>query len=62
MLNIYDLSYLLKEQKLGRCKSMDSKCNQIVGRSALDNKRYTSIRRHGGGGFGGYDLDKEVFE
>ena len=41
---------------------MDSKCNQVVGRTALDNKRHTSIRRHGGGGFGGYDLDKEVFE
>ena len=33
---------------------MESKC--ISGNSP----KYTSVRRHGGGGFGGHDIEKEV--
>ena len=50
----------LSERKLGRCKSMDSKSNRLVAGSGVDSSRHTSFRRHGGGGFGGHDVDKEV--
>ena len=41
---------------------MDSKSNRLVAGSGVDKSRYTSIRRHGGGGFGGHDIDKEVIK
>ena len=50
----------LSERKLGRCKSMDSKSNRLVAGSGVDSSRHTSFRRHGGGGYGGHDIDKEV--
>ena len=39
---------------------MDSKSNRLVAGSGVDSSRHTSFRRHGGGGFGGHDIDKEV--
>ena len=39
---------------------MDSKSNRLVAGSGVDSTRHTSFRRHGGGGYGGHDVDKEV--
>ena len=46
--------------KFERCKSMDPKPTSIIKTNSGSSLRYTSVRRHGGGGFGGQDIEKEV--
>jgi hypothetical protein len=50
--------------KLERCKSVDPKQiydpNTINKSNSGGSLRYTSVRKHGGGGFGGQDLEKDV--
>lgn len=39
---------------------MDPKPSSIIKTNSGSSLRYTSVRRHGGGGFGGQDIEKEV--
>ena len=48
------------EHSLERCKSMEVHSTTTIHRSVNKSLRITSVRRHGGGGFAGHNIEKEV--
>ena len=50
---------IFTEHSLERCKSMEVHSTTIH-RSNNKSLRITSVRRHGGGGFAGHNIEKEV--
>jgi len=57
---VYLCNFIYLGGKFERCKSMDPKPSSIIKTNSGSSLRYTSVRRHGGGGFGGQDIEKEV--
>ena len=55
-----NLLFLCLGGKFERCKSMDPKPSNAIKANSGCSLKYTSVRRHGGGGFGGQDIEKEV--
>ena len=51
---------IFTEHSLERCKSMEVHSTTTIHRSVNKSLRITSVRRHGGGGFAGHNIEKEV--